>query len=102
MKFEKVRYAAEPKPIILERDENTLLHKVSTESGLKVSAENVVQVLNTKFSGKVEKKKDLEAAIADEFDCSTRTASDAIKRAIELQLVIEKQEGRTKSIYLKT
>jgi hypothetical protein len=102
MKFEKVRYAAEPKPIILERDENTLLHNLSTESGLKVSAENVSQVLNAKFSGKAEKKKDLEEAIAKEFDCSTRTASDAIKRAIALQLVVEKREGRTKTIYSKT
>jgi hypothetical protein len=100
LNFSKVRYGSERRPITLERDPYTLLHNVSEDSGLKVSAEDVFQILYSKFSGKVDKKKMLIDAIMDEFECSDRTAMYAIKHAVEQNLVGEKQDGRTKTIYI--
>lgn len=94
MRFDKVRNGPEPPPILLERDPNTLLHTVSEAEGFKVTAEDVVNILDVKFGGNVDIKKILLGAIVEECDCSERTATEAVKRAKKKGLISEEREGR--------
>jgi len=95
--FEKLRFGEKIKPILLERNNETLVHSVA-ENDTVVMARQVRELLLDQFDGRVDKQGDLEEAICNRFRCSSRTARKAIKQAVDLRLVSKRKIGRANTI----
>ena len=79
LEFLKVRNGPEPKPLILERDKDTFLHRVS--DGGTVCSPGRVRAIVEGFGGQVERQpliRGIQAAVG----CQERRASDYLQGAI--------------------
>lgn len=83
--FSKVRNGRQPKPIILERDENLVFQVTEEES--KCTPEQVAAIIRTK-GGRVNSQKDLVTAIREVLKCGERTAQKFIKAAMDRQTIL--------------
>jgi archaellum biogenesis ATPase FlaH len=83
--FVKVRNGRQPKPIILERDENLVFQVTEEES--RYPPEQVAQIIRAK-GGRVNSQKDLAAAIQGVIKCGERTAIKFIKKAVDRQTIL--------------
>ena len=95
LNFEKIRHGKKIKPILLERDDETLLYK-RTEDDTTIPPEKIGPFIKENFNGRVEKQSVLLKALADNFECSTKTAQRALKEAVRLEMVQEKKIGNRK------
>ena len=100
IRFIKVRYGVEPKPILLERDKTSLLHNLSQEEDLIVSPGELAEFLQHEFNGKVEMKKTFKEEAAKKFDCSERTILNVLKKAVERKLIAERKSRRKVTVYI--
>jgi DNA primase catalytic core len=85
LEFIKVRNGPEPKPILLERNEN-FLHR-ATEEDILCPPEKVKAILEAQ-GGRVEGQAQLREAIIKETGCGDRRARDFISLAIERRVII--------------
>lgn len=79
VKFGPLRHGAEIKPILIERDDNFISHVTEVDS--MITPQDVENVINDNFGGRVESAYKLQTALIDEFDCSRITTIRAIKEA---------------------
>ena len=79
LEFHKVRHGAQPKPILLERDEN-YVHRI-TEKDMLCPPEKVMEILES-LGGRVEKQSELLNAISTELRCTSRSALNFLKNAV--------------------
>jgi predicted ATP-dependent serine protease len=93
--YVKVRNGYQPKPVVVERDENFLCQVIEAKSIF--SPEQVQQTIRAR-GGRVAGWKELVAAIQDALGCSQRDAQDLIKSATENRLIKatpgEKETGK--------
>jgi hypothetical protein len=89
--FVKVRNGREPKPIILERDENLVFQM--TEEELKCPPEQVAQLIKARGS-KVNGKAELIVTIQELIGCGEKAARNCIKAAIEASAILEVEGER--------
>ena len=94
MNFEKIRYGGKPKPISLQRDDITLRHDLVEDGYAKAPPKRIVEILNNRFHGKVDKMDTLLKAITEDCGCVKRTASTAIKKAVEAECISKERVGR--------
>ncbi len=95
--FEKLRFGEKIKPILLERNNKTLIHH-TTEEDMLITPKQVQKLLANQFNGKVEKQGELEIAICDQYNCSSRTARKAINEAVKMKMVHKQKKGRANII----
>ena len=93
LEFIKVRDGAEPKPILLERDENFLL-SITDEDSL-CPASKVKEILED-LGGEVERQGELIEAIIGEVGCSVKSAKRYIQNAVKMEAIIEIDHGHGK------
>ena len=90
--FEKLRFGEKIKPILLERNNKTLIHYI-TEEDMLITPKQVQKLLANQFNGKVEKQSVLEKAICDQYNCSSRTARKAINEAAKMKMVHKQKKA---------
>jgi hypothetical protein len=84
LEFIKVRNGMEPKPILLERDENFLHHV--TEEDMLCTPEKVKIILEA-MGGKIEGQEPLKTAIMETTGCGEQSARTYIKLAVERRVI---------------
>ena len=100
LEFNKVRDGAVPKSLLLERDENFILH--ITEEDVLCSPTRVREILED-LGGSVEKQSELVSALLSGTGCGNRSARTAIKKALERKLIqaTDSGPGRAKGYYVE-
>ena len=93
LQFIKVRDGAEPKPMLLERDEKFLL-SITDEDSL-CPASKIKEILED-LGGHVETQKPLVDAIVKEVECTDRSARKYLKRAVEMKVIQMTDHGKGK------
>ena len=90
VKFIKVRHGPEPKAIMVERDEN-FIHTLTEEETLCPPGR--VKAILEDLGGWAESQKALIDAIVKETSCGSRSANSFIRRAVDVEAIIENDQG---------
>ena len=100
LEFIKVRDGAVPKPVLLERDENFLLN--ITDEDTLCPPGRVKEILED-LGGSVDTQRPLVDAIIRDVNCTGRSARRYLKRAIELKVIqeINQGQGKPKGYYVE-
>ena len=83
--FIKVRNGPEPKPLLLKRDDDYIIHTFAEEDVL-CPPTKVAQILEG-LGGRVEGQKNLKEAIIDQVKCGERSAKNFISIAVERGII---------------
>lgn len=96
LRFDKVRHGLKPKPILFER--NDKLISICTEEDMLVTPRQVVDALTDVFNGSANTQTELSQFLMNEYGVSEKTTRNAIKRAVELNLIQVVKSGRSAKV----
>lgn len=99
LKFQKIRYGVKLNPVMLERDDASLIHKV-TSGHMAILPNQIAIHIKNIFKGSAPSKGALVASLVKAFGGSTRTAGRCIDNAVSSGIVKTQKVGNKKSYHV--
>jgi hypothetical protein len=94
LEFIKVRNGPEPKPVTLERDKDSFIHRVIEDDDLCLPGK--VRTILESLGGEIKGQGDLIKAIMEDTGCKDRRARHFIKQALEQYAILQRDDEKDK------